>query len=176
MKLNLGCGYTILDGWVNLDYLDGQGVDVVHDLEKFPYPFKDNTFDKVLASHIIEHLSNPDGLVRELWRISKNGARIKIQTPHYSNGSIGWSDTTHKRLFSCISFYNFIGVRSYTLETSRPEHFIVRKTYIDFGRLHRMMGLQFLFNLSDKMRAIYECFFCYIFPARNMTFILEVKK
>jgi len=64
MKLNLGCGYTILDGWVNLDYLDGQGVDVVHDLEKFPYPFKDNTFDKVLASHIIEHVSNPDGLVR----------------------------------------------------------------------------------------------------------------
>ncbi|GIR90283.1 MAG: hypothetical protein CM15mP89_2880 [Gammaproteobacteria bacterium] len=36
MKVNLGCGNKILQGWVNLDKYDVYPVDVVHDLETFP--------------------------------------------------------------------------------------------------------------------------------------------
>jgi len=38
--------------------LGGLG-DVEHDLNKFPYPFKDESFDEVLLFHVLEHLENP---------------------------------------------------------------------------------------------------------------------
>jgi hypothetical protein len=43
-KLHLGCGTNIKKDWINLDFVKLKGVEVVHDLNKFPYPFKDNTF------------------------------------------------------------------------------------------------------------------------------------
>ena len=57
MKLNLGCGNDIKEGWVNMDYIGAEGVDVVHNLNRLPYPFPDNTFDSILASHVLEHLA-----------------------------------------------------------------------------------------------------------------------
>ena len=47
MKLNLGCGRDIREGYVNLDKAGLDGVDVVHDLNVFPYPFEDNEFDEI---------------------------------------------------------------------------------------------------------------------------------
>ena len=47
MKLNLGSGSKILKGYVNVDKFQYYNPDVVHDLEKFPYPFKDNS-DEIL--------------------------------------------------------------------------------------------------------------------------------
>ena len=41
-KLNFGCGPEIMKGYVNMDILKLSGVDVVHNFNKFPYPFKDN--------------------------------------------------------------------------------------------------------------------------------------
>lgn len=57
-KLHLGCGEDIKEGYINLDFLKMDGVDVVHNLNKFPYPFEDNQFDEVYASHILEHLDD----------------------------------------------------------------------------------------------------------------------
>lgn len=55
-KLNLGCGEEILDGYTNVDLLDLEGVDVVHNLMQFPYPFKDESADEIKAKDLIEHL------------------------------------------------------------------------------------------------------------------------
>jgi predicted SAM-dependent methyltransferase len=57
-KLNVGCGNRILPGYVNIDIVQGPGVDVVHDLNEFPYPFKDNEFDVIYADNVIEHVDN----------------------------------------------------------------------------------------------------------------------
>lgn len=40
MKLNLGCGNDIREGWVNLDINKKEGVNVVHDLNEVPLPFE----------------------------------------------------------------------------------------------------------------------------------------
>ena len=63
-KLNLGCGNDYKEGWVNLENTDGYidrkyKADVFHDLNKYPYPFKSNEFDLILASHLVEHLEDP---------------------------------------------------------------------------------------------------------------------
>jgi len=44
--------------------------------------FPDNCFDVVLASHLIEHLNNPAGFVREIFRILRNGGNLFITTPN----------------------------------------------------------------------------------------------
>ena len=56
-KLNIGCGKDIKEGYVNLDVVD-YGGNQIHDLNKFPYPFEENSFEEVFTSHILEHLNN----------------------------------------------------------------------------------------------------------------------
>lgn len=55
IRLNLGCGRNIREGWVNADRSLLPGVDVVVDLEK-ELPFADDSADEILLSHVIEHI------------------------------------------------------------------------------------------------------------------------
>jgi len=85
-KLNLGCGEEKKAGYVNLDWQSLTEPDVRHDLNKFPYPFADNTFDLIEASHILEHLDKPFAVMKELHRILKPGGKLLIKVPHFSRG------------------------------------------------------------------------------------------
>ena len=55
VKLNLGCGGSRVEGYINVD-LYSEARDLQCDLSKFPYPFKDNSADEIVMSHVIEHL------------------------------------------------------------------------------------------------------------------------
>ena len=105
-KLNFGCGNEIIKGYVNMDILKLPGVNVVHNFNKFPYPFKDNEFDEIYTSHVLEHLDDLIKVMVELKRICKPGAKIKIRVPHFSCG-VSYRDPTHKRLFSYFTFDYF---------------------------------------------------------------------
>jgi hypothetical protein len=41
MRLNLGCGQEHLPGWVNVDQFPAARPDLVLDLERLPWPFRD---------------------------------------------------------------------------------------------------------------------------------------
>jgi predicted SAM-dependent methyltransferase len=69
VKLNLGCGEDKKPGYINLDSNPSVGPDVVYNLNIFPYPFADNAFDLIEASHILEHLDKPFAVMKELHRI-----------------------------------------------------------------------------------------------------------
>ena len=100
MKLNLGSGSKILKDYVNVDKFQYYNPDVVHDLEKFPYPFKDNSVDEILLSHVLEHIGqNPDvfnNIIKEFYRICKNNSIIDIRVPHPRHDDF-ISDPTHVR-------------------------------------------------------------------------------
>jgi len=100
-KLNLGCWNKPLKWYINLDLLKLKWVDITHNMEKFPYPFKDNTFDKIFAEHNFEHILEIEKLMREIFRISKNWALVKIKVPYYTCNS-SFADPTHKRFFAWI--------------------------------------------------------------------------
>ena len=58
-SLDIGCGRFKFPGSVGLDIVPLEGVDVVHDLDKFPYPFPSDTFDYIRLSHVVEHPTTP---------------------------------------------------------------------------------------------------------------------
>lgn len=64
---------------------DCEGVDIKHDLTKFPYPFEDESIDGAFSSHFIEHLDGPTRIkfFNEMYRILKPNARMRHIHPHY---------------------------------------------------------------------------------------------
>jgi len=175
-KLNIGCGRDIMDGWINLDLKKGEGVNVVHNLNKFPYPFKDNTFDRIWASQIIEHLENPERFIRELWRISKEGAKIVVGTVHFSSPTV-WGDITHKRPYQSDTL-NWCNIKykettCLSLINSSKEFFVVNST-IHFR--YFLKPLKYLVNINRYTQLIYERYFSGIFRADGQRYDLIVVK
>lgn len=100
MKLNLGCGFHRLDGFVNVDRFDGCRPDQVVDLESFPWPWDDDSADEVVMSHVLEHLGATTevyfGIFRELYRVCRDGAEVRIAVPHPRHDDF-LNDPTHVR-------------------------------------------------------------------------------
>lgn len=73
LRLHLGCGRNPKEGFINIDMYDIPGVDLVHDLSKFPWPFEDNSVDEIFSSHFLEHFSGSDFslIMQECYRILK---------------------------------------------------------------------------------------------------------
>jgi SAM-dependent methyltransferase len=105
-KLHLGCGHIIKEGWLNHDLAPLPGVDVVHDLRVFPWPFQDNEFEEVYADNVLEHLPDTITTMEEIYRIAKPSAKIFLGVPYW-NSYEGWGDPTHEKLFSEEKFYFF---------------------------------------------------------------------
>lgn len=72
-SLNMGCGRDIRQAFVNADCKALKGVQVVCDFSRFPWPFVDNAFDRVLAIHVIERLPKTVSAMEELYRITGAG-------------------------------------------------------------------------------------------------------
>jgi len=170
-KLNLGCGTRIKEGYVNLDIVKHKGVDVVHNLNKFPYPFKKNYFDEIYARNILEHL---DGLVRvmkELHRILKPRGKLIIEVP-YQTIIHTWASFQHKRAFTLRTFDGFAKntKQKYGLNVKNEEYNlgfafsrIKRRLYFPRGLHLESYILEPIFNLIPKIYE--ETFLRYLFPA-----------
>lgn len=98
MKLNLGAGTDIKEGFTNVDIVDLEGIDVVHNLNEFPWPFDDKSIEYIHAQDVLEHVDEPVAFITECYRILKPGATLWIQTPRYDADFL-WIDPTHKRGF-----------------------------------------------------------------------------
>ena len=70
-KLNLGAGNVIKEGYTNHDIVALEGIDCVHDLNEFPWPWEDNTFDVVISTEVFEHLEYPFITANEVYRVLK---------------------------------------------------------------------------------------------------------
>ena len=81
-KLHLGCGWNLLPGWLNMDYLP-ESRDALYLDARRPFFFRDETFDYVFSEHMIEHIPYHDGrnMLGECHRILKRCGKIRISTP-----------------------------------------------------------------------------------------------
>lgn len=67
--LDVGCGTAKIKGAIGIDRIKLDGVDIVHDLNKFPWLFKDKTFDEIYMNDIIEHLDDTIKVMEECCRL-----------------------------------------------------------------------------------------------------------
>lgn len=88
---------------IHLDCFELPHIEVVHNLEQYPWPFADNEFDKVRAVHVLEHLSDTVKAVEEIYRILKPQGILYIEAPIYPNPCC-WRDPTHKKVFEKNTF------------------------------------------------------------------------
>lgn len=169
-KLNLGSGDDYKEGYVNLDWNPRYRLDVMHDLDVFPYPFEDNEFDEIYTSHVLEHVENLTATLKELERITKPGGIVHIRVPHFSNG-YGYSDLSHKRFFGWTSFDGFFnGYLNVDLDFK-----IIMKRYnfIAYGwkKINKLVSWIFNSLIPPKY---YERFLCWIIPVGEIE--LKLKK
>lgn len=75
LRLNIGAGSTVIDGFIGIDRKNGQ--------EAFPLPFTDNTVEEIRCSHLLEHLNFGDAelALRDWVRVLKVGCRIRLAVP-----------------------------------------------------------------------------------------------
>jgi SAM-dependent methyltransferase len=103
MKLNVGCGYRKMDGYLNVDKFDDGDPDLVMDAEVTPWPFGDNTFADVAFIHSLEHMGAQTdvffGVMKELYRVCKPLANVVIVVPHPRHDNF-INDPTHVRIIT----------------------------------------------------------------------------
>ncbi|MDP3986632.1 MAG: methyltransferase domain-containing protein [Nanoarchaeota archaeon] len=174
MKLNLGCGVTKFEGYVNCDISPEVNPDKVVDLER-KLPFKDNSVDEIVSNHVFAQINNFIPLMHELHRICKKGAVLKIKVPFYSYPSY-YTDPTHVRFFTPFTF-NLFSSKDFRHEVrAKEDMFFVRKNKINFS-IGPLGKVNFLINpLINLNKKIYCRFFSWIFPAAEIEFELVVLK
>lgn len=73
----------------------------VADIGKEPLPYKEGSFDVVFSKSLIEHLTNPENLINEAYRVLKPGGRLITMTPDWESvHKIFYEDYTHKTPFT----------------------------------------------------------------------------
>ena len=78
VRIDLGCGNAKRDGYLGLDYVEGDQVDHVLDLTHDRYPFEDDSVDAVFSAHFLEHIDEPNHVFGEIGRVCKDGALIEF--------------------------------------------------------------------------------------------------
>ena len=101
MRLNLGCGRDIREGWVNVDQHPAPGVVVVNldHPDKVDLPWPDETFTDFYVSHLVEHLHHPLPFFAEAWRVAEPDAEMVVRCPYGSSDAADEDPTHVRRLF-----------------------------------------------------------------------------
>lgn len=96
LKIDLGCGPHKREGFVGIDSMKFDGVDIVADLTK-KWPLKDNSVSEIHASHFVEHLTADQRVhfCNEAWRVMKTGSKATIICPHWASCR-AYGDMTHQ--------------------------------------------------------------------------------
>ncbi len=127
--LDVACGRGhLLDRLADRGLVGLHGLDVFEDVAspRWEYdvadvtgrlPFDDGVFDCVVAGEIIEHVPDPDGLLREIRRVLRPGGLLVLSTPNM----VSWANRVLVPL----------GVQPLGTETSSE---------IALGRFHRVLG------------------------------------
>ena len=177
--LDIGCGNRKRPGAVGIDINPDTDADVVHDLNSFPYPFPDSSYDDIFMDNVLEHLDNVVGVMEEIHRISKPGGLVKVIVPYF-RARWAFIDPTHKHFFTTESFTYFDpGHIHNKLFNYSKATFLVEKLVFNENIRHRgllrliVMPFKYIANIWPSR---YEILLSHLFPMDDLTFYLRTVK
>lgn len=173
--LDLGCGTRKMPGAIGVDVNPVCEPDVVHDLESFPYPFDDGSFDEVHLDNVIEHLSDVLGTMEEIHRICRDGALVRIVVPYFRSR---WADIdpTHKHAFTVDSFTYFDPDHVHSqIYPYSPARFRLERLVFDEG-LDVGPFKRFVAWIGNRQPVRYEYHLSHRWPLNTLTFYLRAVK
>jgi len=177
-KLNLGAGKDIRYGFDNHDIAKLPGMGLVFDLNKFPYPIKNNIYDYILANHCIMYILHLDKFFNEIHRIAKPNAIIDIVCPHIS---ANFCNVFSYHYFSIGTLNELEGLSS---GFHKVKNFKILERKIIF-REARYLGffmktisrmITTFFNLNKKMQFIADRLVSKYMPFYSVSYKLKVVK
>jgi SAM-dependent methyltransferase len=170
-RLDLGCGKArAVPGAVTVDISPDANPDIVHDLDVVPWPLPSDTFDEVHMVHVVEHLDNIVKAMEEVHRVARNGARVRIVTPHYSSTN-SFTDPTHRHHLGLRSFNYFTGEHHFDFYTRCRFRTISKELKFNDWPFAWLMRF-----IARKWPLYYEERLCWLHPALEMEIELEVVK
>lgn len=83
LKLHLGCGAKHLDGFVNVDILDGPATDVVCDIRHLPY--EPSSVAEIYSCSTLEHISRHEwrDTIRDWAALLEPGGYLYLSVPDF---------------------------------------------------------------------------------------------
>jgi SAM-dependent methyltransferase len=173
--LDVGCGGRKLPGATGMDKLSLPSVDVVHDFNKMPWPFADNSFDLVLMNHALEHVDDVIAAMNEVHRVLKSGGRAVIQVPYFRSVD-AYNDPTHKHFFTSQTLEYVI--RDSGLSQYRYSDRLFLKKGFWYGWPHTSPNplKQFMKSFIAANPTWYDEHFSLLFPTECLTWELEAIK
>ena len=171
--LHLGAGQRKIRGAFTVDINPRTNPSLTWDLNQLPYPLPDDQFDVIVCHHVLEHLDNVLGVMEEIHRVGRAGARVFIRTPHFSSWQF-YTDPTHRHPFTSRSFDYFIpgtALHAYDYSLAR---FKKHRVALDVTPRDPLSNL--LTALINRNLSFYEEHFAFLLPRDELYFDLEVVK
>jgi SAM-dependent methyltransferase len=144
--------------------------DLVWDLDRFPWPFEESSFDLIDCTDVIEHLEDVVRVMQEVHRVGRPGGLVRIATPHFSSSN-SFTDPTHRHHLGLFSFDYFTGGNQWNFYTD----VLFRKKRAELifhpGLLNRLVR-----RFARRWPETYERRFAWTFPAWFISVDLEIVK
>ncbi|HZU26094.1 MAG TPA: methyltransferase domain-containing protein [Bryobacteraceae bacterium] len=172
--LDVGCGINKYPGSIGIDRNPDSRADVLCDLDRFPYPFRDGAFEQVRAIHVIEHVGDILRTMEEFHRLLAPGGTALIVTPHYTDFS-SFCDPTHRWHLNSFSL-RYFGADHGGFGYYSRSRFREISVHVRLLALWRWMGFEVLVNRLPRFRRFWEYYLCYIVRGKVIEFRLEARK
>lgn len=101
-RINIGCGLTPAEGWINADAYPTPHADTTFDCQE-SWPFPADYFDEVQAIHVLEHLPHFKDFFNHAWKALKPTGRMHLRLP-YGGHITAMGDVDHQRPWYPMSF------------------------------------------------------------------------
>lgn len=170
--LDIGCGNKKVPGSIGIDFNDNLSADIIHDLNKFPYPFHENEFEEIHIDSTLFLLDNPVLVMEEVYRITKVQAKIIITQPYFRS-VWNYVDPWVKNFGTVHSFAFYDPddpiCKRYEYSTAR-----FKTTSISFDDYNKNPNIfkKLIIKIANRFPRKYEKYLSHIFPLNNITHIL----
>jgi SAM-dependent methyltransferase len=172
--LDVGCGINKLPGSIGIDRNPASRADVICELDQFPYPFRDSSFDALHAVHVIEHVGDVMKTMEEFHRLARAGGEVFIVTPHYTDFS-SFCDPTHRWHLNSFSL-RYFGEDNAGYGYYSKVRFEEISVHVKLLALWRWLGFEFLVNTFPRYRRFWEHYLCYIVRGKVIEWRLRAIK